>query len=263
MNIYCIVLVCIFAKAFAEEKAKDESREKFMKAMKTCNEKYNYNITRHEYMRAMKIGGEQIEKFSECILQELGYLNADKEILYDEIKKTPMHGMDREKFSALVDECKKEKGSNSTQACYKFSKCMMSGAFKNTFEQNPQFKKKWDAIKMCSAKYNLTMNHGHDEYFKALTAGGEKIQSVCECVLRELSCIDAAGNILYEEVKKYSSPGIPPEKYSAIVDGCKSEKGNNLGETCLKFTNCVVTKVKETYKDRKSHRNTGNATRSQ
>ncbi|KAF5299321.1 hypothetical protein FQA39_LY02494 [Lamprigera yunnana] len=158
------------------------------------------------------------------------------------------------------DECKKEKRNTSTKTCYKFPKCIMSGAIKHMFEQNPHYKKKWEAIKMCSAKYNLTMNHGHDEYFKALTAGGEKIQSVCECVLRELSCIDAGGNLLYKEVKKYSSPGIPPEKYSAIVDGRKSEKGNNLGETCYKFTNCVVTKVLETDKGRKSHNKTGNST---
>ncbi|KAF5281436.1 hypothetical protein FQA39_LY17790 [Lamprigera yunnana] len=254
MRTYFIVLICVFASAVAEGPKKHEYKEKTDAAMKACSEELNVSITNpHQYIGAMMEGGEQVEKFCQCMLKKLGYLDDKEEIKYDEIKKTPMPGIPAEKFAELVDQCKNETGNTSAQTSYKFSKCLLVGFMKRTSKHNPHMQKKMEAMKACAAKNNLTMN-GPEEYKKALAAGGEKMHSFCECVLRELNYIDGSNNILYEEIKKIPPPpGLSPEKYSAIVDECKGEKGSNIGETSYKFSKCLMQKAFQERKPPKHH----------
>ncbi|KAF5302943.1 hypothetical protein FQA39_LY02123 [Lamprigera yunnana] len=128
MKIYAVVLACVLVGVFAEGDQKDGQKSKRMEAMKKCGEAHN--IKRDEMRKAFEEGGQQVQAFCLCVMKEMGHLNENNGILYDEIKKTPIRGVEPEKVAGFVDECKGETGATPGETAYKFTKCFMGHVFK-------------------------------------------------------------------------------------------------------------------------------------
>ncbi|KAF5295328.1 hypothetical protein FQA39_LY13193 [Lamprigera yunnana] len=110
--------------------------------------------------------------------------------------------------------------------------------------------KRRNAMKVCSKKTNLNLKKS-EQYLKAVAEGGNQIQAFAECILREQDFISTTGEILFEEIKKAPPSGIYPEKYSAFVNQCKSEKGNNITETSYKFEKCLTEIIAKTRQEQR------------
>ncbi|KAF5302945.1 hypothetical protein FQA39_LY02125 [Lamprigera yunnana] len=138
MKIYAVVLACVLVGVFAEGDKKDAQKSKRMEAMKKCGDAHNIKL--NEMRKAFEEGGEQIQAFCLCVFKEMGQLNENNEILYDEIKKAPCHGVDSEKVADFVEKCRGEKGATPGETAFKFSKCFMGKIFqekKQSKAQNP------------------------------------------------------------------------------------------------------------------------------
>ncbi|KAF5293207.1 hypothetical protein FQA39_LY13675 [Lamprigera yunnana] len=230
--------------------------EKCNIATKACSEKLNVTYQKYnDYIQALPEGGEKIQLFSECFLRQLGYLNNNGEILYEDLKKTPYPGVPSDKYSNFVDLCKNQIGNSTAETSYKFSNCLMSNVNKFLKEQKPDPAKsggtKSQQPKLTQQQQQQKAHEEIEDYHNALTKGGEKIQLFSECYLREMGYMNSNGEILYEEVKKIQAPCISPDKYSSIVDSCKNETGNNVSESSYKFYNCLSSNIQKFYKEQK------------
>ncbi|KAF5293214.1 hypothetical protein FQA39_LY13682 [Lamprigera yunnana] len=242
---------CVFSKITETLRRGKHQYQKYQDALKVCGERTNLTVQTYDsYVKALADGGEQIQKFSECLFREMGYIDTNGEILYEEIKKIVVPGLSRSNFCQIVDQCKSERGTSTAETSYKFSKCVFNNIMKIYNQYKIQKEKFEQALKVCSDKYGLTVQ-SFDAYSATLAAGGEKIQLFSKCVLQEIGYLDGNGNILYDEVKKTPPPGISLDEYSSVIERCKSEKGNSTVETSYKFSHCLFSNVKKLYGEQK------------
>ncbi|KAF5286047.1 hypothetical protein FQA39_LY16451 [Lamprigera yunnana] len=127
--------------------------------------------------------------------------------------------------------------------------CVLAGASAQD-DKKDEGKKICKIIQDCGKQHNLEFQKLSD-FYKALKAGGEQIQSICHCVLKSMGHLGSNDEILYDEFKKEVLQGIEPEKVAAFVDQCKSEKGATPVETSYKFTKCFVGQVFKDYHEKK------------
>ncbi|KAF5300465.1 hypothetical protein FQA39_LY02264 [Lamprigera yunnana] len=208
-------------------------------AIYTCSKNTNTTLRNYdEYFKALAVGGPQAEIISECVLRQLGYLDSNGTIQYEELKTAYIYSITREKFQSAIDECKIVKGNNTTETAYRFSKCFFGKLRKARDHQKPFYLRNHQALKFCSEKTNRTFQRP-EIYYTALIEGGKQIKSFCECMLQELDYIDNNGSILYEQVKKNPPQGISYATYSTFVDKCKNKVGNDTAETYYKFSKCM------------------------
>ncbi|KAF5281940.1 hypothetical protein FQA39_LY00464 [Lamprigera yunnana] len=216
-------------------------------ALKVCSAKTNLTIRNYwRYMKVMDTNGTQLQLFSECYLKELGYINSNGEILYEDIKKTQYASVFSNKFIRFIDQCKNEKGKNTSETSYKFLRCINSNINQTYFQIIEQYEKEDNAIKICSEENNVTIRW-YDDLSKTLAADEEKIKLFSNCYLQNLGYLDSKGEILYDEVKKGCLRSTFPERISNFVEQCKSEKGTNSIETSHKFLKCFVTNIYQIY----------------
>ncbi|KAF5293203.1 hypothetical protein FQA39_LY13671 [Lamprigera yunnana] len=234
--------------------AQQQQVQKQQNALRTCSEETNMKIQDlNEYLRALNIGGQQVKSFSMCYLREMGYLDKNGEILYEDVKKIPFSGISATAYFNLVDQCKGKKGNSTTETSYKFSHCLLSKVNKTLNglksqiqqQQEQQAQKQLDALRICSKRHNIKIKN-YVDYLKELSVGGTTIQSFSECFLRQLGCLNSSGEILYDEVKKLPIPGFTAAQYYNFVDQCSDEKGNNTTETCYKFSYCLLFTANQT-----------------
>ncbi|KAF5293213.1 hypothetical protein FQA39_LY13681 [Lamprigera yunnana] len=220
---------------------------KYQQGFNYCSKKTNTAVKNiDEYLEMLVLGGEPILFFSECLLKELRYMSNMGKILYDDIIKNVPPEISKERYSNIVNRCKIKRAKNNSEAAYQFSKCFFANNNINLKRQE-RHEKELRALKVCTEKYNVAIQKQID-FIKALTVGEEKLQHFPQCYLQELRYIDENGNILYDKFKKEPVSGIPSQKLSDIVDGCKSEKGKSVTETSFKFSKCVafnVTKARQ------------------
>ncbi|KAF5293210.1 hypothetical protein FQA39_LY13678 [Lamprigera yunnana] len=244
--------ICILLKVHETMKQlRQEQFQKQQRSIKVCAEKYKLPIETHlDFLRAFSVGGDKINLFCVCYLQELGYLGSNEKILFEKVKEEPFHKIRYYEYTSIVDKCKRQKGNDTTETCYKFSNCLLSNVNKiyqrNRYLRNEQIQKQLDSIKQCAEKYRLPIDT-HEEFVSALSAGGEQMQLLSECFFEKLGYLNSNGTILFEEVSKIPFPKIPYDEYVAFVKGCKSQKGNSAVETCYKFSNCLFSNVHKIY----------------
>ncbi|KAF5296379.1 hypothetical protein FQA39_LY12498 [Lamprigera yunnana] len=92
---------------------------------RVCSMKTNFNIKRSEdYLREAAAGGEKIQLYSKCYLEELKCLDHNGAVLYDEVKKIICPGVPDERCSLYVDQCKNEDGTSGIETAHKFLHCL-------------------------------------------------------------------------------------------------------------------------------------------
>ncbi|KAF5271762.1 hypothetical protein FQA39_LY08085 [Lamprigera yunnana] len=235
---------CLFSNVLKTYRQQKKQMPKFGKAIRVCSKKNNITISTYKaYLKTLVAGGNQIQSFSECLLQELGYLGNNGVILYEEIKKTPMRGIPYRNYSNFVDECSRAKGNCSTETAYKFLKCLLMKISETDPKNKLKPQKHTHPFKVCSRKANVTIL-AYNQFIAALATGGEHIQAFSECILHEIGYLSFNKTILYDEIKKTPPNGISYEKYSRIVNECKEENGNNSAERSYKFLKCLLSEVK-------------------
>ncbi|KAF5281973.1 hypothetical protein FQA39_LY00497 [Lamprigera yunnana] len=211
---------------------------------KLCSEKHNLRFRKYsDYFKALPGGDDQVMVFSECLFRQLGYLNGDGEILYEEVKKTPWYFSYLDNYSDLVDKCKNEKGNNPAETCYKFANCLLSNTkrmLENEKQQSSQqLKKQLSAVNVCKKENNMTITP-----IKYINLNREQPNVWFMCYLRELGCVNSSGVILYDEVKKHNYfPLSSPDRYSTLVGQCKNETANTTVEI---FVKCILFNVNQT-----------------
>ncbi|KAF5298849.1 hypothetical protein FQA39_LY11661 [Lamprigera yunnana] len=238
MKVHLIILVWILTKSTSQAQ-----NEKSEKALKVCSEKTNLNFTNNdEYARAVNEGRERIPLFSECYLRELGYLDKNGSILYEEVKRSPFVSIPSEDFSSFVDYCRNATGKNVIETSHMFSKCLLTKITSFLQQQKPHYKSQKNVILFCSKKTSVNVTN-KENFVERLLSNEASMKLFSECYLRELGYLSNNGTILYNEVKKSPPFGIPIEQYSKVVDNCKTEIENNSVAESYKFTKCLLTNV--------------------
>ncbi|KAF5293211.1 hypothetical protein FQA39_LY13679 [Lamprigera yunnana] len=197
-------------------------------------------------------GGHKSQTFCECILKDLHCIGSNGDLLYDEIKKSPLVSLVGSN-TAIIDRCKTVSGSTAEMS-QKFLKCLIQpkkGITMNAFfvllclavvsvygKENDAFIK---AVDVCAKKHNIDMSN-LEQFVKSLMEGTQEMQLFCECCLKETGHI-SNGQILYDEFKKIPIPGVDSKKVAEIVENCRSEKGSTVTETAYKFSKCVFMKI--------------------
>ncbi|KAF5298850.1 hypothetical protein FQA39_LY11662 [Lamprigera yunnana] len=235
-------LKCLLSNVNNTIHQQQEQSKKIMKVMMACSNKTNLNIpTQEDFISRLVTNDQPIRLFSECYLRELGYLDTNGSILYNEVKKNTSPYIATDKYSQIVEDCEREIGKNTSELSYKFVKCLLNNVLEASF-----YLRKENAMLVCSKETKLNIT-GRFPYIKALNAGGKTIELYSECYLRQLKYLDDNGIILYDRVKKTTYAGIPFKTFSTIVDHCKNEKGNGTRETSYKFTKCLFNNIFKCY----------------
>ncbi|KAF5293205.1 hypothetical protein FQA39_LY13673 [Lamprigera yunnana] len=126
MMIPFIVVVCIIQALPAH------GDKVLVSVAKLCFQKNNFTLP--NFMAVIKFlsnDGEKQETFSACVMQELGYVDSNGNILNDEIKKTLFRYLPGV-TATTIEQCKNEKGNTIPEKCHKFLKCLIINAQKQT-----------------------------------------------------------------------------------------------------------------------------------
>ncbi|KAF5296386.1 hypothetical protein FQA39_LY12505 [Lamprigera yunnana] len=210
-------------------------------AMKTCSNKTKIKIrSQDDYVKKLNAGGEQVKLFSECYLRKLGFLDSNGTILYDKVKNATYFGTLTQKYPSIIDHCKNERGNDTAETCYKFTKCVLINATKKASTLS-NFRRAitW---RVCSLKTNFNINRPED-YLREAAAGGEQIQLYSKCYLQELKCLSQNSTVLYDEVQKTICTGVLGDRCPMYVDQCQNVNGTSGIETVHKFLQCLISRL--------------------
>ncbi|KAF5287625.1 hypothetical protein FQA39_LY15828 [Lamprigera yunnana] len=234
-----ILMECVLKEMykFLNDIHNKPKKPKEQRTIQTCAVRSNLpTLQLEKYFSILTANSQTIQIFSECYLLEQGYLDNRGNLLPEIFKYWHTSRSTIVPFSILIDQCKSEKGTTVAETSYKFLNCLFN---QTKVQQQEELGKQQRATVVCARKYKLPIRNLQD-YIRAASKYNDQLQLYSKCYLTKLGYVNITVKILYDHIKKISTPYISLEQYSTFVDVCKNELGDNIIEMSHKFLTCFL-----------------------